>query len=279
MNKLGTLRGPSGLLRKQDAKPVTGGPSQIFRIPKTAEVVANHIRNMIVRGQLRDGDFLQPEAQLMAQFGTSRPTIREAFRILESEQFISVVRGSRSGARVHHPSVASVARLAGFALQGQGATLGDIYEVRLAIEPLAVRMAAEAKDEAGIKLVRDELERLRSLLDEGDHSVFRASVAHIHLSIVRLSGSPTLSLVFSMLEGILEAHQSRYVEPPDERTPAEKRKFTLWGLRSIAKAIDLIEAGEPRAAESHWRLHLENANKTWLRGYDPNSVIDVLIGN
>jgi len=37
------------------------------RAPKTAEVVANHIRSRIVRGELSEGDFLPPEGQLMAR--------------------------------------------------------------------------------------------------------------------------------------------------------------------------------------------------------------------
>ena len=75
----------------------TTSPKHLIRIPKTAEVVAGDIRKRIVRGEIREGDFLQPEAHLMEHYGTSRPTIREAFRILENEQFISVTRGSRSG--------------------------------------------------------------------------------------------------------------------------------------------------------------------------------------
>ena len=47
----------------------------VIRIPKIAEVVAGHIRKMIIRGEVREGDFLQPEAALMEHFGTSRPTI------------------------------------------------------------------------------------------------------------------------------------------------------------------------------------------------------------
>jgi len=56
-----------------------------IRIPKTAELVADEIRRMITRGELKEGDTLQPEAQIIANFSVSRPTVREAFRILESE--------------------------------------------------------------------------------------------------------------------------------------------------------------------------------------------------
>ena len=70
-----------------------------IRVPKTAELVADRLRRQIIRGELREGDSLPPEADLMAAYGISRPTLREAFRVLESEGLIDVHRGSRGGAR------------------------------------------------------------------------------------------------------------------------------------------------------------------------------------
>src|SRR5256885_7189092 len=70
------------------------------RVPKAAELVAGHVRSQIVRGELSEGDALPPESALMEQFDISRPTLREAFRILESEGLITVRRGARGGARV-----------------------------------------------------------------------------------------------------------------------------------------------------------------------------------
>ena len=78
---------------------------------------------------------LPPEGQLMESLGISRPTLREAFRILEAEGLISVVRGSRTGAKVHQPSVDLVSRYAGYVLESRGTTVADLYQARLAIEP------------------------------------------------------------------------------------------------------------------------------------------------
>ena len=73
------------------------------RSPKTAEIVADTLRRMIVEGQLKDGDFLPYEAELMNHFQVSRPSLREAVRVLESDRLVEVRRGSRTGARVRGP--------------------------------------------------------------------------------------------------------------------------------------------------------------------------------
>src|SRR6266542_5242241 len=78
--------------------------SSEIRAPKTAELVAAQLRRRIVKGELREGDALPPETVLMEQFGISRPTLREAFRVLEAESLITIRRGSRGGARIRTPS-------------------------------------------------------------------------------------------------------------------------------------------------------------------------------
>ena len=66
----------------------------VLRAPKTGELIATYLRRQIVRGELRPGETLPAESQLMEQFSVSRPTLREAFHILEAETLISVRRGS-----------------------------------------------------------------------------------------------------------------------------------------------------------------------------------------
>ena len=73
------------------------------RVPKTAELVASQLRRQIVRGDLKEGDALPPESTLMERFGVSRPTLREAFRVLESEALISVRRGAARWCARAHP--------------------------------------------------------------------------------------------------------------------------------------------------------------------------------
>src|SRR6266513_4730852 len=104
------------------------------RVPKTAELVASHLRRQIVRGELKEGDALPPESALMEHFGVSRPTLREAFRVLESEALITVRRGSRGGARVRLPTVDVVARYAGLVLEHRGASVADLSTAKAILE-------------------------------------------------------------------------------------------------------------------------------------------------
>ena len=104
-----------------------GPPMRQVRVPKTAELVASQLRRRIVRGELAEGAALPPESTLMEQFGVSRPTLREAFRVLESESLISVRRGAHGGARVHVPNGDVAARYAALVLEHRGTTLADLF--------------------------------------------------------------------------------------------------------------------------------------------------------
>ena len=118
--------------------------SSVVRIPKAGELVAADLRRQIVTGELKPGEPLPTESVLMTRFGVSRPTLREAFRILESESIIKVLRGAHGGARVMAPDAATAARYTGLVLQYQGVQLSDVYRARTAIEVSAVGELASA---------------------------------------------------------------------------------------------------------------------------------------
>ena len=242
-----------------------------IRVPKTAEVLADHIRSQIIRGELQEGDFLPPESQLMTTLNISRPTLREAFRILEAENLISVVRGSRSGARVHVPHVASVSRYAGFVLQSQGTTIRDIYDARLAIEPYVAGVLAMRGDQEDCARLRTEIDRLTAYVDEEQYVDFMIALAGFHQLLVELGGNHTLLFLYSVLEGVVKRHQVAMLS----RRPMNQNE-AMRGLRSFRKLVNLIEARDAAGAEEHWQRHVSNANSDWVGPEDAKKVIDIL---
>jgi DNA-binding FadR family transcriptional regulator len=250
------------------------GRSEAVRVPKTAELVAKQIRDAIIRGELKDGDSLPAESQVIAQFDVSRPTIREAVRILESEGLVTVSRGARGGARINAPSYAMVARVAGITLQTQNVTIGDLYEMRTLIEPPAARLVAERNSEAAVPILRKHIEAEIAAVDE------RPLQAHLivefHNLMIELAGNKTLLMVAQAVRGLVDAHlqlAQRHLPPASND---ESRKAYLHGIRSHSRLVDLIEAKDGPGAEAHWRSHMIVASKTWLGRVGPNTIMDLI---
>jgi DNA-binding FadR family transcriptional regulator len=249
---------------------------RIARRPKASDLVAGQLRRLVLNGDLADGDQLPPETQLTLRFGVSRPTVREAFRILETEGLISVAHGSRCGARVNAPRIETAARYAGFALRAAGATLGETYEAQLAIEPFAVRQLAERRTPEVMAELEARLAALEQLNDPQRTAERSVALAHYHLLIVKLTGNRTLTLMAEMLAKVLETHQTRHRPPVKETARGmPEAKFRTLGSVSIRKLLGFIREGDADAAEAHWRIHLRNAAAFWLTGSDPSMVIDI----
>jgi DNA-binding FadR family transcriptional regulator len=249
--------------------------SQRIHVPKTSEIVADKIRAQIIRGELNEGDTLPPEGMLMDSLGISRPTLREAFRILEAEGLISVVRGSRTGAKVHKPSVELVSRYTGYVLESQGTTIADLYQARLAIEPSVVRWLATDKGGGSLPKLRNLLAGMEALLDQDRHEEFIDQVEVFHQALVAATGLKTISLLSHMLINLAGKHQHEF-QRRHPRNKEQRQKSHRAGLKSYQKVVDLIAAGDVEGAVAHWRLHLTNANATWTSEGEGERVVDSL---
>ena len=242
----------------------SNGERTSVRVPKTAELVAGRIRRQIVLRQLREGDALPSEGALMEELMISRPTLREAFRILESEGLITVRRGARGGARVQEPSADMAARYAGLVLQHRSATLADVLAARVIVEAPAARMLAERRDRVSIA------KRLQHQLD----SIDPAETARFHefnALVVELTENQTLVLLTTMLEHISQAAAMSYVRRPHD---GEDERLARKVRRTREKLIGLIKSGETEAAEQLWRIHLTEAGRVLSEGAD-TAVVDL----
>jgi DNA-binding FadR family transcriptional regulator len=239
------------------------------RVPKTAELVAAQIRRQIIRGEVREGEALLPESELMAEFGVSRPTLREAFRILESESLISVTRGSRGGARVHAPDIEAAARYAGLFLQYQQATLEDVQAARAVVEPPAARMLAERRDAKACQALRELIEEEKVAMLDGDGDAYAELSTQFHEQVMEHAGNQTLALVVGMLHDIIERHAATSMEVSLNEKALKK------SVRSQEKLVALIEAGDADGAEKHWREHIRAAAQSVLDKAARKSVVDL----
>ncbi|GIK50208.1 MAG: GntR family transcriptional regulator [Alphaproteobacteria bacterium] len=259
------------------AKPISvanGGPVQV-RIPKAAEVVAGELRKRIIRGEIKEGEALPSEAELIEQFGVSRPTMREAVRVLESENLIQTSRGVRGGARVLRPHPETASRSFGVLLQLNRVTIGDIYRTRQIIEPPAARIVAERRDPAALHGLRTHLQYSRDVVDD-DRLSAEASTRFFR-AVVEFSGVQTLILMSSMLDTIMNRYNRHlWMTGAGERDHiARKRR----AIRAKEKLIAMIEVGDGPAAEAYLAEHMKAVADLLERWKIAGQALDVTLND
>ncbi|CAN5702709.1 FadR/GntR family transcriptional regulator [soil metagenome] len=250
-----------------DTTPMPTGFQQVgtvVRAPKTAELIASHLRRQIVRGDLPPGETLPPEMNLMEQFGVSRPTLREAFRILEAESLIGVRRGARGGAQVLEPDPMVAARHVGLLLQLQGTTIQDVYEARMVSEPYCARILAQVRTEEDLDALRAVIADLQSLVDAGYEKIpelarWGGTTYRFHEAILQRCGNKTLAVQGAVLADIVAVHLQSVLSQgmTEDEQPARFKRT----ISSYTKLVKLIEAQDGEGAEAHWRKHMEVAAK------------------
>jgi len=234
-------------------------------------MVAAHLRRQIVLGELKEGDQLASESLLMEEFGVSRPTLREAFRILEAEGAITVRRGVRGGARVQVPDITVAARHVGLVLQYRGTLLSDVYDVRAILEPAAARMAARRRTSADLARLQEALDRHRESVEDPGASF--ASDAEFHRLIVELSGSETLQVLAAMVTDIIREGDRAYAESHDWQHEQELAKIAIGAHAGLLELIRKRSGGE---AEEHWRRHLSESAQIVLGRRPSATVVELL---
>ena len=246
--------------------------SPSFRVPKTGELVAQRLRARIIRGELAEGESLPAEGALIEEFGVSRPTLREAYRVLEAEQLITVRRGARGGAQVHAPSPTAAARYAGLVLEYEGATLADVYEARTMVETPCAAMLARKRTKDDLKLLWESVQFGESLADDRPRLIRHHT--EFHALVVRLAGNHTLNLLNSILRQIIDTANYRRVdtEPGSE---AHDSAFH-HGMRAHRRLVEMIEAKDADGAHALWMKHLVEANRYLSELPGATTVLDLL---
>jgi DNA-binding FadR family transcriptional regulator len=211
-------------------------------------MIVSEIRRRIIAGELAEGEALPSESRLMEKYQVSRPTIREAWRVLESEGLISVRRGALGGAVVRTPSTAAAARLAGVFLERRRSTLADVHQARNLIEGAVV---AELARHAGRTPDLAALQRLAAA--SGSELSACLAGGGFHPALVAASGNKTLLLHMSLITPIVDQHIKRFLASGAAGGTAA---VSVSPRISHATVLRLIESGDAELARDFWQQHL-----------------------
>lgn len=246
-----------------------------YRSPHVAELVAAELRRRILDGELADNDELPRQDSLLKEFGVSKPSMREALRILEAEGLVSVRRGKVGGAIVHRPGAGNAAYTLGMVLRTQNVPVHDLSFALNTLEPQCVALCAERED-------RHEMvvPRLRAVQDAAEACIddvraFTVVSRRFHEEIVASCGNATLTLVVGALESVWSAHAEAWADQHAQEDRFPDLAYRNQGLRDHAELLRLIEAGDGEGATIEAKRHLR-----WSPVYtidEEHSVLPMLV--
>jgi GntR family transcriptional repressor for pyruvate dehydrogenase complex len=229
---------------------------QLLPIKKATLVdkLVAEVRREITSGRLAEGQSLPTEAKMAAQFGVSRPLLREALAELRAEGFVETVSGR--GTFVRHPTEGDLAEAFAhqllLATSAPGPTVEHLYEARQAIEVLAAELAA-------VRATPDSLETLDRLLQtmnesRDDAAAYTAADASFHIAVARASLNPLLPTLLAPLatlivKGMYESHSSA--------------EAVSRGLAAHANVLRALKKRDPAGARRAMVAHLRESRQVF----------------
>jgi len=232
-------------------------PSAIHA-PKLWNVVVQRMRTRIAAGELTPGDSLPSEAEMLKQFGISRPTLREALRVLESENLIQLGRGARFGATVLGPTIETASRYSGLYLATQGTTLGEVHQVRTMLEPSLVAQLAKRPKKEFIRALRECVDDERKAIDGKDYVAAVTIIDAFHRLLVQVSENRTLSLLSGMLHAIPARVYRQVLSNNTPQAQQALRRRMEKASEAHARIVELIAGGKATNAESFWHSYMQD---------------------
>jgi DNA-binding FadR family transcriptional regulator len=225
-------------------------PGERFPRARTdaSEQIALEIRRYLERRDLQPGDRIGTEQELAAEFGVSRPTLREGLRLLASSHLIRVGRGRSGGifvARTPNEGMSrNVSESIAHMLAAESVSLSELLDARLFLEaPLAGLAARNAGP--------DTASRLQEAIDaaEGNEpgtEPFNEADGRFHRLLAEASGNPLLR---AFTDWILEVLQPNLIVHISSRVDGE---VILRQHQDIQRAVRRHqEAAAERAMAAH----------------------------
>ncbi|HYP05697.1 MAG TPA: transcriptional regulator NanR [Bryobacteraceae bacterium] len=236
---------------------------------KLADEVRDRLIHTIRSGELRPGDRLPSERDLMERFEVGRPAIREAMQSLASAGLIEISHGERARVAVPdtHGMFDRIGQTMLHLLQTSPVTLQHLKDARVMFEVGMVRMAAARASGEDIRKLRAALQHQRSCMSNVPEFV-KADMA-FHTAIAGVSGNSVCVLLSeAMLDWLFEFRRDLLRIPGSELiTLAEhERLLDAIASHSEAEAEQAMVEHLTRASERYRILEDAIATRSMLRG-------------
>ena len=229
------------------------GEASLFRPVETkraSEAIFEQIRELIIRGELQPGNRLPSERNMIEMFQRSRPTIREALRMLERAGYIRTVAGS-NGAVIMAPNDKNLENSLTDALSIGHIPLEQLAEYRTASEAVTAAWAAQRRTDEDIRAMESILIKMADCLDNYEQSVDLDPDFH---GLIAKAAKNSVSVVFNRTFSRLNrTFMNKTLASMSREEQLEMCRRVHQMHETIFAAI---KAGDAEGASAAMRIHL-----------------------
>lgn len=243
-------------MEKMDGPSPPADTLRVNRIEPAYRQVADQLRTLILRGELQLGERLPTEPELSTTFGVSRSTVREALRILASQNLISSKRGITGGTFVSRPEphvISGYLKASLGLLSDDDVGLEEFLEAREILEVPVARLAAERRTQRQVELMRASIAQSEADVGMGQH--YEGNI-NFHAVLIEAAHNPLLEL---MVGPIFEVLRTRFLR---DRVPPNFWQEVAFDHRAL---VDAIERRDPQAAAEASREHLRKLRPAYAQ--------------
>ena len=224
---------------------------QIFKPIKQEKLsakIVNQIKTLIVDGELKPGDPLPPERELMKLLNVSRPSIREALKSLVGMGFLETTQGNRTVVKslaagrmldpLHH------------LLQDDINIVFEVIEVRKAFEAWNAYYAAQRATAEDIDRLEANIESMRIKMESND-LILEEEDADFHLAISEATHNNLQTHIMFTIYDILKNSIGKYFADIDHNAVFRQHKNVFNAIKlgdsnlareKILEHLDYVES-------------------------------------
>ena len=216
---------------------------QAIKQEKISTKIAEQIKSLIAKGELKPGDLLPPERELVKVFKVSRASLREALKSLTGMGFLEITQTHRT--IVKSLAAGRITEPLDYLIREDIHTVFELIEVRKAIEIWNAYYAAERATDEDVARLENSVESMRTKIEQ--HSSAVEDDANFHIAVSQAAHNKIQTHLMFSIYDILKESIANYFD-----------NFKLnYILDQHSRVVEAIRKKDPVLASRRMREHLD----------------------
>lgn len=248
--------------------PPPGPHFSPVRSVRLYERIVEQIEAAIDAGELRPGQRLPSERELVSTFGASRATVREALRVLQASGLLRSRPGDPLGPEILAPGPAHLERQLTRLASTSTMSLAELVSSRMILDAAASRLAARLRTPEQLAEMAAAIEEMQALVAQG-HDAFSEADLAFHDAVARASRNTLVQVCNAVVRDVVLKLVAGRIDAEDEASARALMELSLAHHREVLEAIaagdgERAARDATRSLYDYYSVHLDESERAPL---------------